>query len=84
MQLFKNLSKGNASKLWRNILQNSNKRTTVWRSWEPAIYSAIVSQGYASKLVRNISKTAQKEPQLGDPENQPYILQLYPKEMPPS
>ena len=43
-----------------------------------------LSQVDASQLGRNISETAPKEPQLGDPEKRPYIQKMYPREMPPS
>ena len=43
-----------------------------------------LTQVDASKLGSNIFKTSQKETQFRDPENQPYIQQLYPREIPRS
>ena len=81
--VLKNLSQGDPSKLGRNI----SKTTRIKHSLEIQRTSKMfqnLTQVDASKLGSNIFKTSQKETQFRDPENQPYIQQLYPREIPRS
>ena len=78
--MFKNVSQGDTSKLWRNIIPPKplQKKDSLDSQRNSHIFKN-VSNSYnwgemSPKLGRNISKTAPKETQFGDPEIQKKML----------